>query len=59
MVKSIQEAKSHITDEVIDELAGKIGEAIGARHSRKGTKSHWRAAIVEAAVRSAGDPDRR
>ena len=58
VVKSIQDAKSSITDEIIDELAGKVREAIAARHSRKGTKSHWRAAIVEAAVRSAGGPDR-
>ena len=49
---------NHITDEVTDELAGKVGKALGARHSRKGTKSRWRAAIVEAAVRPAGDPDR-
>ena len=43
--------------EVIDELASKVEEALKPRHSRKGTKSHWRAAVVEA-VRSAGDPDR-
>ena len=46
--KSIQEDKCYVT--------GRVGKALGARRSRKGSKPHKRAAIV-VAVHSSGDPD--
>ena len=40
-----------------EELARKIGAALGATHTRRGRRSAWRPGLVEAFIKVAGDPD--
>ena len=46
--------RGEVTDEVIDELAGKVGEAIGAERepSRTGELRSWRRPSVRRATRT-------
>ena len=41
----------------LEELASLLGKALNANKLAKGPKSLWRAGLVQAFVRTAGDPD--
>ena len=54
---SIDSGKEAISEERVIDLAGHLGRALDAKHTRKGKRSLWRPGLVEAFVNLAGDPE--